>query len=458
MSKNKSKGQHEYQVLHKRSYGKGTIEDVFDILYSKFGFDVISRLLLGFTENQFRKEQKQKVTGRIAQNLSAKVLHQLDADVNMYYLQKELGIWALMQTSNLENENNIYLPKKVEDIKDLEIIIGHFFKQRARIFGYRPNQINITPKIKTVMKKLQPKQIFPQMYKNHTPPLLKSKASLEYEIVTLKGDYIPDYKIYFTDVSLQVKKEKTSTIADFLPLEEVAIGYNVKGFSDAVFMHLRRQITQPSLDHLKRRFEPTRGVTDKDFLSIVFKLLEYYQGLGLGSFLYEDLHIVDKKIIDLQQTSIELLATPFTNARRPYFGLYPDVEQHFGSMGSYFDVKPKAGMFSLRMLPSYLLVKDAIERVDMWLKDAKKAKRDLTIMFWYPKFKAMYYGDIEPQFRNEQGNPLEEDQTILRFAEEDLEPKLAKSPFKKEVIGYFPGKKISPTTNDYKHRIYILSV
>ena len=113
------------------------------------------------------------------------------------------------------------------------------------------------------------------------------------------------------------------------------------------------------------------------FNTAVFSLMTYYKVLNFN--LYEAPQIDNSKLKKLYDNSTELLGTVF-NTNTEYYGLFYEVEKHFGALGSFYDFVPKSGTYSMQLPSSYVLIKIAVEKAIKWLKNTK----DFTLIVWFP--------------------------------------------------------------------------
>jgi hypothetical protein len=90
------------------------------------------------------------------------------------------------------------------------------------------------------------------------------------------------------------------------------------------------------------------------------------------------------------------------------------------------------------------------------LTDAKKNKRKLKILFWYPQFTYVLTSlDIEISNDNTNENVgLKE--TVLRFADINLRPLLEKSPFLQQVFAYRRGANLAANSKKYDYKVFLL--
>ena len=94
--------------------------------------------------------------------------------------------------------------------------------------------------------------------------------------------------------------------------------------------------------------------------------------------------INNKKINDLYNKAIDLIGTPLSvPLNKKYFGLFPDIEQYFGSSGSFYDIEPSSGIYSIQFPASINIIEDTIININKWLDNAFKNNENLTFMLWF---------------------------------------------------------------------------
>jgi hypothetical protein len=203
-----------------------------------------------------------------------------------------------------------------------------------------------------------------------------------------------------------------------------------------ISINLRQFITSKYNNYLKKRYNGK----DINFNNSIFYLLTYYT---LNGFINEagncdtDIpDINDKKLNNLYDKAINLIGTPLSvPINKQYFGLFPDIEQYFGSLGSFYDVKPKSGIYSIQFPLSYFFIKNTIDSVNEWLHNATTNNEDLTFILWIVN--------------------IFEIRAYIEKIHKILVPLLDSSKYTKQKYYYLYGKKA--TKSKASHIIYVLS-
>lgn len=421
---------------------KPSIKNIIDVLYSIFSFSVINTYFFSYiliTIFDTINIDTKKLSSTVIQNLSSSNV------TNEFVFFIENIYWNILETStHKENKNNLLLQKKIYNLETLSNIINQIIFSTYKSINLKISTCDANKMTKKIMEKMSLKKILPFLEKNHLPPLASEDAFKTHKITAKKtidmetGNPIINYYLY-----------RENDIISKFPINYFSTGFTMARNLDEQYVNikLRQFLTVGNTNILQKRY------TQKtDFNNAVFYLLSYYKTIGFlkddGDTIFNIPNIKNIKINNLYKKSLELAGTPFTvPIGRSYFGLFPDIEQHFGSLGSFYDIDPKSGVYSIQFPFSYIFINDAIVKVNNWLDTADKNKKKLTFLLWVPL-------DISFAQNSSAGN-IDLKNSILINVYKDLVPKIEKSEYLNDTFYYKEGEK--KNSSNATHIIYILS-
>lgn len=420
----------KYKILSAFKEKKTSTENVVDLLYSIFSFKLLTKYFTNYTIMLILDSINKKLTNKEIVKYNEVIM------INIQTFFIEMLHWGILQTKYKQNRGNILFSKKVYYIEELSNIIKKFIESVY-------NSVNIKNKPKTIEKikdnilsKMLLEDIIPFLEKNHLPPLAskhafkthKVKEKKSINLLTDENNY--EYYLY-----------RENDIVSKFPISYVTSGFQMKRFRDEnyIYVNLRYFLHPKYIKLLQKRYNKKTN-----FNNAVFYLLSYYHLNGLledtGYINNEIPKIKNKKINNLYKSAIELVGTPLTvSPNKKYFGLFPDIEKHFGSLGSFYDFEPQSGVYSITLPISYLFISDTITKIKKWLRTSDK----MTFLLWLPLNVYTTDGFIIPN------------KSLLKNIYTDLIPKIIKSDFYKELYYYLYDKKATPDTAS--HIIYIMS-
>jgi hypothetical protein len=417
-------------------------KNIIDLLYSIFSNNIIntyffSYILISIYDNIYINNKK--LSSIAKQNLSSTNI------INEYIFFIEYIYWNILETStNKENKNNLLLQKKVYNIETLSNIINNIIISTYKSINLKINTLDVNNITKKIIDKMSLKKILPFLEKNHLPPLSSKDAFKTHKITSKKsidiesGNNIINYYLY-----------RENDIISKLPINYFSTGFTMERNLEQQYINIKlnESLTTDNNNILKKRY-----TLKTNFNNAVFYLLSYYNTIGFlkddGEIIFNIPNIKNTKINILYNKSLELAGTPFNvPIGKSYFGLFPDIEQHFGSLGSFYDVDPKSGVYSIQFQLSYIFINDSIVKVNNWLDTAYKNKKNLTFLLWLPL-------DISIA-KNSSAETIDLKNSILINVYEDLVPKIEKSKYLNDTFYYKYGEK--KNSSSASHIIYILS-
>lgn len=444
----------EYRVMANTSTISVTMDHILDTMYSSFAFQVVQRYVLPLARISLYKKYAKK---KVELGLQKHAFLTFDESINESFLHNEFASWVLLQRKVRTNDN-FFLPNKIVDEIFLQEPLKFYFQHRSDVIQKMMPEKEAVSLAKKVIAQLSLKTLFPSLNRHHTPPLMKKDAPKEFKAHVIEGAErlnveTKDGKTKVAKATLIKIGQKVNRLDDF-SIDELSVGYRLEDTDDLVILRLQYPLLDEEYQRLKDRFIP-KGKLKIEEAS--FLLLTLYSGFNLlynTPFARGVLDIKDPKLKALQEKATSLLGTPFTvPPGKTYFSLFPEVEKHFGSIGSFFEAQPVTGVYSLIPVPSFAFMSYSLDRVEAWLNDAKKDGRELTIMFWYPRLHPTLYVDVELEFNKDSDR---EQDMIYDLVNKDLLPRLENVKHKKEVINYGHGK-LSANSENYVFKVFVFS-
>jgi len=424
----------KYKLITKFPQKEPTTKNVIDLLYSVFSFKLINEYFINYTILLILDS----ITKKISDKEIIKYNTVVKTNVETFFFDQLY--WSIEESNRKGNRSNLLFQKKVHNLEDLNKIVEKIIVSVHESVNMKSSPKKVEKIRKEIFKKMSLKKIIPFLEKNHLPPLASDDAFKTHKIKEKKGknkitdENGNDYYLY-----------RENDIISKIPLSYLSTGFQMKRFREEnyVSVDLRQFIITKYVKILKKRYKSSK----ENFKNAVFYLLTYYKLNGFlenTGIINDDIpKIKNKKLEKLYSKSIELIGTPLTVPyNKEYFGLFPDIEQHFGSNGSFYDVNPISGVYSIHLPLSYGFIKNTIKKVNKWL-GAVKTGNSLSFLLWVPM--NIYLPD---------NLAYDISTSILANVYKELVPKLKKSKYTKEKYYYLYNKKA--TENTASHIVFVL--
>lgn len=358
-------------------------EKSFNILYSSYShrliYNYFSMFFMHEVYSDITKEYKDKIPKKIIKNfktLSSFVLKNNLFNDFIYFTLSNIKDKELLIPSSINDDNFKLLKKSIE--KNIEL-----FSKKTK------KELNSNNIIKNILNKIKIKKILPFIKNHNLPPLISKNSYKKYTIKNKKYSYKNTKGEFFylyrkNDISLKLNIDQVlfgSIFNYYDPKEEKLEIVN----EEITVIKFRYFLNNRHIKKLKENF------SGKDFNNSVFQLLScyYFNELLVNEYnipeIFLSLEIENKKLKNLYDLSTELVGTPLCN-HKPYYGLYPNIEKEFGSLGSCYDFKPdsnsnKIQYYSVKSRVSYYFIKYMYEKIKYFLKNYK-----ISFLFWIPTF------------------------------------------------------------------------
>lgn len=360
-----------YNILDKFPEKEPSIKNVIDLIYSIYSFKLINEYFFNYIVMSVLDTINKKLTNKEI----IKYKSVLDINVEIFFL--EYLYWSISQSNNKQNRGNLFFQKKINNILEISNIIDKFIFSIYKSVNLKSTDKKIEKIRNNILDKISLKKIIPFLEKNHLPPLTSKNSFKNHKIKEKKTiNLINDEKGY------EYYLYRENDIISKIPISYLTTGFQMKRLrrENYISVNLRYFINPKYIKLLKKRYNKKTN-----FNNAMFYLLSYYHLNGLledTGYINDNIpKIKNNKLNNLYKKSIELIGTPLTvSPDKKYFGLFPDIEQHFGSLGSFFDIEPVSGFYSIHLPYSFLFIKSIIKKVENWLNSSNK----LTFLLWAP--------------------------------------------------------------------------
>jgi len=289
-----------------------------------------------------------------------------------------LSSWMFSLYITYNFSGDYFFPTNYTETKVLENTIRDFCKYDSKL-------TNIDEKINKVLTNLK------SNYKYQLELLEKYSKSDVYK------NNKTNYKIKKSMIS--IKKNKAQNIESVFYKLEISVPFQIK---DKRLTNVLNNILVPVkiYDKLVKNFTGPKGKVDEYLWAIVYR----YQLLGSNN---HQLAVLPK-IMNLMTTdyglNFECFASAINSTYPRYCSIYYDIEKYFGSVGSFFNLKPVKGTFGFN--PPYQ--KDIIELgILKLLKFLEETNESLTFIITIP-----IWDDLGRKFMKENYNNELEKQNI----------------------------------------------
>ena len=242
-----------------------------------------------------------------------------------------LSSWMFSLYVTYDFSGDYFLPTNFTDTKSLEETLRDFCKYDSSI-------VNVDDKINKVLGNL--------------------KSNYKYQLELLAGYSKSDiYKLNKSNYKIRklmvnIKKNKNSTVESTFYKLEIIVNFSVK---DKRLLNILNNILIPVkiYDKLANSYTGPPGKADEYLWAIVFR----YQLLGSNNHQLAVLPNIMESMTKDYNLNFECFASAINSTYPKYCSIYYDLEKYFGSVGSFFNIKPIKGTFGFN--PPYQ--KDIIE-------------------------------------------------------------------------------------------------
>ena len=287
-----------------------------------------------------------------------------------------LSTWIFSLYIDYDYSGDYFLPTNYMNVETLEFILRDMCK-------YDPNIIDVDMKINKILTNLK------KNYKNQLELLA------EYKVSSIYNNNKNNYKIKKTSILLKKNKnmEKETSFYKF----EISVHFVIK---DKRLCNILNNILIPIpiYQKLESVYTGPKNKLDEYVWGILFR----YQLLGSNNHQLAVLPSIMKQMHTDYSLNFECFASAINNTFNHFCSIYYDLERHFGSVGSFFNIIPEEGTFGFN--PPYQ--KDVIELgINNLFEYLENSKKELTFIITIPIWdlegrnimKELYNNELEKQ-------------------------------------------------------------
>ena len=327
-----------------------------------------------------------------------------------------LSSWMFSLYISYDFSGDYFFPKNYNDTSSLENTLRDFCKYDDKI-------VNINDKINKILNNLK------NNYK-YQLELLDSYSKSD-----IYKQNKSNYKIKKTMIN--IKKNKNSNIESTFYKLDMTVYFTIK---DKRLINTLNNILIPIkiYDKLVNSYTGPKYKVDEYLWAIVFR----YQLLGSNNHQLAVLPNIMKSMTADYNLNFECFASAINSTFPKYCSIYYDLEKYFGSVGSFFNIKPTKGTFGFN--PPYQ--KDIIDLgINKLFEFLNQTSESLTFIITIP-----IWDSIGRQFMKENYNNELEKQNI-NYGDFDITNKIRESV-------YFKGLRMIPkekfTYVDHNFELY----
>ena len=282
-----------------------------------------------------------------------------------------LSSWMFSLYVSYDFSGDYFLPTNYSDTKSLENTLRDFCKYDTKI-------VNVNDKINKVLTNL--------------------KANYKYQLELLASYAKSDvYKQNTTNYKIKksminIKKNKNSSLESTFYKLDIIVYFSIK---DKRLLNILNNILIPIkiYDKLVHAYTGPKSKVDEYLWAIVFR----YQLLGSNNHQLAVLPNIMESMTNDYNLNFECFASAINSTYPRYCSIYYDLEKHFGSVGSFFNITPIKGTFGFN--PPYQ--KDIIELGINKLLNFLNSSQQLTFIITIPVWDNIGRNYMKEHYNNE---------------------------------------------------------
>lgn len=306
---------------------------------------------------------------------------------NNYNIQYKKKLYKNKSTVTIELLRRKYYKKVLQDFKTfhndsiisdkkLEEIFSYFIiNSKNTIDPILTNEPNYDISLVETILQKNIKTDYSTYYSNFKEVLKKTEMSMK-----------KNYKLFTKDLQnikeeIKIEKDNKNGIIIFL----YAV-YENDIISFSIHVSLYKHLIKLYAIRNFNTYQNVDYVADlKEFNERVFILFCRYNYLASGSTQASIHPQLKLKLLELLNIKIELFASGINSSYTNYCSLFYDIEQYFGSLGSFFFTKIKAGYYEANPPFEQNIINDMFSKMYEELNDAENNKRPLLFFIIIPK-------------------------------------------------------------------------
>jgi hypothetical protein len=277
--------------------------------------------------------------------------------------------WIFTLYSTYDFQDDYFFPTNYENTESLEYTLRDLCK-------FDKNIMDIDKKINYVITKLK------NNYKNQLKQLYNYRESLLYK------NNINNYNI--NKILININNDKT-----FYKLE-ITVSFIIK---DKRLQNILNNILIPVHIHdkLYKKYTGPKNKFNDYLWAIIFR----YQLLGSNNHQLAVLPNIMKEMNKDYELNFECFASAINSTFVNYCSIYYDLEQYFGSIGSFFNITPIKGTFGFNPPYQKQIIELGINKIFNFLNSEKKLVFIITIPIWdnegKDEMKKLYNNEFKKQ-------------------------------------------------------------
>lgn len=267
-----------------------------------------------------------------------------------------LSSWMFSLYVTYDFSGDYFLPTNYSETQSLENTLRDFCK-------YDTSIVNVDDKINKVLTNL--------------------KANYKYQLELLAGyaksvvykKNISNYKMKKTMIN--IKKNKNLLLESTFIKLDITVNFIIK---DKRLINILNNILIPIkiYDKLVNSYIGPKGKVDEYLWAIVYR----YQLLGSNNHQLAVLPSIMESMTKDYNLNFECFASAINSTYPKYCSIYYDLEQYFGSVGSFFNIVPVKGTFGFNPPYQKDIIELGINKLFGYLKSSEPLTFIITIPIW----------------------------------------------------------------------------
>jgi hypothetical protein len=192
-----------------------------------------------------------------------------------------------------------------------------------------------------------------------------------------KSNYYLDNKYKYKVFKTKIKQQRDNEYYDFYKYI-VNLEFEIK---DKRLLNILDNLLLPidEYEKLKSNYTGKKNMDD-----IIWSILFRYQLLGSNNHQLGVKSNIMKQMNQNYNLNFECFASAINCTFNHYCSVYQDIEQHFGSVGSFYNLIPKKGTFGMNPPYQKDIIESALNKAISFLIEAKENNCDLTFIITIP--------------------------------------------------------------------------
>ena len=209
-----------------------------------------------------------------------------------------------------------------------------------------------------------------------------------------KSNYYSNIKTIYKVRKIKIKQQRNNEYYDFYKYV-IDLEFEIK---DKRLLNIIDNLLIPLDEYNKLKNNYTGNKNIDDMICII---LFRYQLLGSNNHQLGVKSNIMRQMNCNYNLQFECFASSINNTFNHYCSIYQDIEQYFGSFGSFYNLVPKKGTFGINPPYQKNIIELALDKVINFLSSAKENKNNLsfiiTIPIWDLEGRKLFTNDLPQQ-------------------------------------------------------------